>query len=188
MNRLGSLAVNALLAALCWTNAFSAEPGHPRVLVDKADVEKLRARCRQEPYTSMLRCIEKQLNRPAEETKSIMYDNRPLNLASVYLLTGEAKYAREGGAGRHRRRRGNGRSVQGRRPGSAGGRRQGHVRPVATPPQHRGTEDTENGGTWSVVCCLLFVARGATEEGVRNQSDRSDQRDFRDDGHLTMGH
>ena len=71
--------------------AIAAE--HPRVLVDKADVAKIRARVQQEPYASMVKAMQKQLEAAPEAAKSVLYDDRAVDLAALFVLTGDRKYA-----------------------------------------------------------------------------------------------
>jgi len=78
---------------LVWS-ATAAE--HPRLLVDKTQIQEIRRRCQQEPYASMEKQIKAQLltDKPAEG-KSLMNDNRLPNYAALYLLTGQKQYATE---------------------------------------------------------------------------------------------
>ena len=85
-----AVAVLALMAA-----AGAAE--HPRVLVSKADVDKIRARAKEEPYASMVKAMQAQVARPAapDPTKSVLYDDRAVDFAALYVLTGDRKHAAE---------------------------------------------------------------------------------------------
>jgi hypothetical protein len=82
----------ALLMMTLLATPAAAEPVHPRLLLDAADVAPLRKRALTEPFASMVKAITRQLEHPHE---NVMYDNRVANLAILYLATGEKRHAAE---------------------------------------------------------------------------------------------
>ena len=69
---------------------------HPRVLVSPADIEKLRLRAKQEPYVSMVQVIQTRISESAKDAqKNALYEDRTVDLAALYVLSGDRKYAAE---------------------------------------------------------------------------------------------
>ena len=84
------LALCVPLALVVASPTHGAE--HPRLIVGPAEVARVRASVSREPYRSMLAAVRKELATP-KDVKSIMYDFRPRDLATLYLATGEREYA-----------------------------------------------------------------------------------------------
>ncbi len=85
----------ALAIAVAGTWALGEGGEHPRLLVGKADVEKIRARAKQEPYASMVKAIQARVEVKPDESKSVLYDDRAGDYAALFVLTGDKKFAAE---------------------------------------------------------------------------------------------
>ena len=84
-------------AVVCCVTASAAlaQAGqHPRLLVGADDVARIRARVQQEPYASMVKAIERQSQQATDQTgKSVLYDDRAIDLAALFVLTGDRRHA-----------------------------------------------------------------------------------------------
>lgn len=65
---------------------------HPRLLFDRADLERLRLRVRAEPYASMLRAVQIRIAE-ALAVDSPLYDDRAVDWATLYVFTGQTQHA-----------------------------------------------------------------------------------------------
>lgn len=86
--------VTAMVLA-CASAAFA--PGaraaeHPRLIVGPEEVARVRSSVAREPYRAMLAAVRAELARP-REVSSVMYDSRPREMATLWLVTGERQYA-----------------------------------------------------------------------------------------------
>jgi hypothetical protein len=66
---------------------------HPRLLLSATDVPALRARANLAPYAAMAVKIKAQAAKVPDPDGKLLYDKRPRDLATLYLLTGDQQYA-----------------------------------------------------------------------------------------------
>jgi len=88
-----------------WAGATAAEPSHPRLFFGPRDIGAIRRRARLEPYRSVIAELRRRVGRmhegdgdrdvarPMADPSDRIYDDRPRDLATLYVVTGDRTYA-----------------------------------------------------------------------------------------------